>query len=164
MAKDLFANDGSFMERFKQMQKEMEEKSNSVSTNPPVSSAPPVPTNPSLVLHKRPLDQKGSTMKKTDQLAGTSSGATGKLAFSLKSKSKVVNAPAGFGMDEEDDEGGNGESPQEPPKRAKLDQETGSGHGDVGNFFFIVFFFLNFNPNSVRLKLALMLHHIKGSE
>jgi splicing factor 4 len=140
MAKDLFANDGSFMERFKQMQSEMEEKSNSVSTKPLVSSAPPVPAKPSLVLHKRPLDQKGSIMKKTDQLAGTSTGASGKLAFSLKSKSKVVTAPAGFGLDEEDDEGGNGESRQEPAKRAKLDQETGSGHGVVGNVFFIVVF------------------------
>lgn len=137
MAKDLFANDGSFMERFKQMQKEMEEKSNSASTKPPVSSVlPPVPAKPSLVLHKRPLDQKGSIMKKTDQSAGTS--ATGKLAFSLKSKSKVVTAPAGFGTDEEDDEGG--ESPQEPAKRAKQDQGPSSGHGVVGNVFFIVVF------------------------
>ncbi|XP_078170781.1 SWAP (Suppressor-of-White-APricot)/surp domain-containing protein / D111/G-patch domain-containing protein isoform X3 [Carex rostrata] len=132
MEKDLFANDGSFMEKFKQMQKVMEEKSNTVSTKPPVSSVPPmVPAKPSVVLNKRPLDQKGSIMKKTDQSTGTSSGATGKLAFSLKSKSKVVTAPVGFGMDEEDDEGDNGVSPHEPAKRHKMDQGLGSENGVV---------------------------------
>ncbi|KAJ1697873.1 hypothetical protein LUZ63_006385 [Rhynchospora breviuscula] len=132
MAKDLFANDGSFMERFKQMQKEMEEKSNSISSKPAVSmTPPPVPAKTSFVLNKRPLDQKGSITKKTDQSTGGSTGATGKLAFSLKSKSKVVSTPVAFGVDEEEDEGGNEESTLEPGKRQKLAVGLSSDHGPV---------------------------------
>lgn len=165
MEKDLFANDGSFMEKFKQMQKVMEEKSNTVSTKPPVSSVPPmVPAKPSVVLNKRPLDQKGSIMKKTDQSTGTSSGATGKLAFSLKSKSKVVTAPVGFGMDEEDDEGDNGVSPHEPAKRHKMDQGLGSENGVVGNVFFIVVFLNVSTGISVSLKAVLIFLHLKRLE
>lgn len=95
MDKGLFANDGSFMERFKQMQQEMQDKEKAAT--PGASSAPPKPVNPKTPLvvaaNKRPLEVK----KAGSVLSG------GKLAFSLK-KNKIPVAPVKFGAEEEDDD------------------------------------------------------------
>ncbi|CAM0950866.1 unnamed protein product [Alopecurus aequalis] len=92
MDKGLFANDGSFMERFKQMQ---QEKGKAASTDAP--PAAPKPVNPKapivIPMNKRPLEGK--------KVAPVLSG--GKLAFSLK-KNKVPIAPVKFGAEEDDDE------------------------------------------------------------
>ncbi|XP_048529797.1 SURP and G-patch domain-containing protein 1-like protein [Triticum urartu] len=100
MDKGLFANDGSFMERFKQMQQEMQDKEKPAApatTAGAVSSAPAKPVNPKTPLviaaNRRPLEVK----KAGSVLSG------GKLAFSLK-KNKIPIVPVKFGAEEDDDD------------------------------------------------------------
>ncbi|KAK3132423.1 hypothetical protein QOZ80_6AG0521230 [Eleusine coracana subsp. coracana] len=107
MDKALFANDGSFMERFKKMQQEMQEKEKAAATAGGSSSAGPKPANPKqpviVAANKRPLE-----VKKAGPV-----GSGGKLAFSLK-KAKVAVAPV-FAPD--DDEEDAAEVGKEPAKR-----------------------------------------------
>ncbi|CAN6205854.1 unnamed protein product [Urochloa humidicola] len=104
MDKELFANDGSFMERFKQMQQEKEKAAASA------TSSAPKPANPkqgfAVAANKRPLE-----MKKAGPVT-----AGGKLAFSLK-KAKVAVAPV-FAADDEDEDAADVER-EEPAKRQK---------------------------------------------
>ncbi|XP_006660496.2 SURP and G-patch domain-containing protein 1-like protein [Oryza brachyantha] len=111
----LFANDGSFMERFKQMQQEMQGKGKASSTS--TSTSTPMSANPKpAVASKRPLELKGGEVRKAGSV---SSGA--KLAFSLK-KNKVAVAPVKFAADdEEDEEDAGGAERQEPAKRQRSD-------------------------------------------
>lgn len=92
----LFANDGSFMERFKQLQ-EGKDKSAEVQVSRPKTNvsggSTPVPS--SLKIGR---DNKRSSEQKP---AVVSSG--GKLAFSLKQKSKLV-APVKLSEDDDEDE------------------------------------------------------------
>uniref|UniRef100_A0A0E0LZ97 SURP and G-patch domain-containing protein 1-like protein n=1 Tax=Oryza punctata TaxID=4537 RepID=A0A0E0LZ97_ORYPU len=120
--KGLFANDGSFMERFKQMQEKEKEKvaaaSSSAAAAPKAINPKPVvvTTNTSLSASKRPLELKGGEVKKAGSI---SSGA--KLAFSLK-KNKVTVAPVKFAADDEEDEEDVGADREEPVKRQKYAQ------------------------------------------
>ncbi|KAK3129225.1 hypothetical protein QOZ80_6BG0474130 [Eleusine coracana subsp. coracana] len=104
MDKGLFANDGSFMERFKKMQ---QEKEKAAATAGGTSSAGPKPVNPKqpvvVAANKRPLE-----VKKAGPI-----GSGGKLAFSLK-KAKVAVAPVFAPDDDEEDAAGVG---KEPAKR-----------------------------------------------
>ena len=121
-ASSLFVNDGSFMERFKQLQQD-KEKGAKVDESKPVT----------------PL----SGSQKPKPVFSTSSGKTnktssaGKLAFSLKQKSKLVAPAVILGEDDEQDE--SNASGDEPTKRQKLDQTYISGQSlkqvSVGNCF-----------------------------
>nr|CAD1831270.1 unnamed protein product [Ananas comosus var. bracteatus] len=126
----LFVNDGSFMEKFKQLQ---EKQQRAVSEEPKSSSsaAASVPLKTSVMAAKRPLDVKD--VKKSSPLPASA----GKLAFSLKQKSKVAVAPVKFNADEEEEEGREREIGfgEEATKRQKLGQvdvhEPSVQKGDV---------------------------------
>ncbi|KAK6933763.1 G-patch domain [Dillenia turbinata] len=103
----LFVNDGSFMERFKQLQQEKEK---------PVQETKH--STPGPVTSKTGLEAKASNRPKI-----VSSTSGGKLAFSLKQKSKIAAPPVKFGADEEDDEKDSGDNLGDAPtKRQKLGQ------------------------------------------
>ncbi|KAJ0095981.1 hypothetical protein Patl1_17240 [Pistacia atlantica] len=118
----LFVNDGSFMERFKQLQqgkdkeKEREKGTTLVEESKPVKIVSGTST-PKVSLRKPIVD--------TQKSGPATSG--GKLAFSLKQKSKVVAPPVKLGADEDEDEtdaeNGSGDAPM---KRQKVGQPEAS--------------------------------------
>ncbi|TXG55800.1 hypothetical protein EZV62_017113 [Acer yangbiense] len=118
----LFVNDGSFMERFKQLQqnkdkeKESDKGSISVEESKPIKIVSGTST-PKLSMRKPTVDAQKTNL--------ATSG--GKLAFSLKSKSKLVAPPVKLGADEDEDEtdAENG-SVNAPVKRQKLGQPGAS--------------------------------------
>ncbi|KAG5565209.1 hypothetical protein RHGRI_001193 [Rhododendron griersonianum] len=90
----LFANDGSFMERFKQLEQEKGaalEGSKQGQTGSDTSTPKPL-------INKSSFGSKANDSRKTNPVS-----ASGKLAFSLKQKSKLV-APALKLSDDEDEE------------------------------------------------------------
>ncbi|KAI3448920.1 hypothetical protein Pfo_005585 [Paulownia fortunei] len=115
----LFVNDGSFMERFKQLQQEKEKKGELLEKSRSGSSTF-VTSTPKTVISKTTIDFKANGSRKTIQAP-----PSGKLAFSLKQKSKLVAPPVKFGEDEDEDEGDAGNSsdggPIKRPKLAQLD-------------------------------------------
>ncbi|KAE8672151.1 SURP and G-patch domain-containing protein 1-like protein [Hibiscus syriacus] len=137
----LFVNDGSFMERFKQLQQQKDEKDKATvleESKPPKvvkgSSAP----KPSFAFNKVAMERK---------TAQTPSG--GKLAFSLKQKSKLIAPPVKLGADEDEEDQDAGKLVDDKPiKKQKLDRSDASEHAskqvDVGNysFFYIVLLFV----------------------
>ncbi|KAL8150221.1 hypothetical protein V2J09_020029 [Rumex salicifolius] len=97
----LFANDGSFMERFKQLQQETNKEKDQEagsgelkrkSISPAVSASKPVSIN------------IRSTNKPSVTHKTTTTPSSGKLAFSLKQKSKLVAPAVKLDEDEEEDE------------------------------------------------------------
>ncbi|XP_027106833.2 SURP and G-patch domain-containing protein 1-like protein isoform X1 [Coffea arabica] len=115
----LFVNDGSFMERFKQLQQEKEQKEKEklvpveqLKSGPNLSGT----STPKLVIGKPMMSIKANDSRKTSQAA-----SSGKLAFSLKQKSKLVAPPVKLGEDEDEEktEAGN-PSDDGPVKRQKL--------------------------------------------
>ncbi|PWA56148.1 G-patch domain-containing protein [Artemisia annua] len=112
-ASSLFVNDGSFMERFKQLQED-KEKGAKVDESKPVTP---------LSGSQKPKPVFSSTSISSSKTNKTSSA--GKLAFSLKQKSKLV-APAVI-LSEDDEEDESNASGGEPTKRQKLDQTCISG-------------------------------------
>ncbi|ONM58982.1 SURP and G-patch domain-containing protein 1-like protein [Zea mays] len=106
MDKGIFTNDGSFMERFKQMQQEAQEKKAAAAS----ASSAPKHANPkqgfAVAANKRPFELKNAAPV----------ASAGKLAFSLK-KAKVAVAPV-FAADEEDEDAVDVER-EEPAKRQK---------------------------------------------
>lgn len=123
-ASSLFVNDGSFMERFKQLQEDKEKGAKvdeSKSVTPLSGSQKP-----------KPVFSTSISSSKTNKTS-----SAGKLAFSLKQKSKLV-APAVI-LSEDDEEDESNASGDEPTKRQKLDQTYISGQSlkqvSVGNFF-----------------------------
>lgn len=127
MDKGLFANDGSFMERFKKMQQEMQDKEKAAAAAGGSSSAAPKPMNPKqsvvVAANKRPLE-----VKKAGPI-----GSGGKLAFSLK-KAKVAVAPV-FAPDDDEDEDAAEVKREEPAKH----QKAAAPAGAVGNYLSFVF-------------------------
>lgn len=113
----LFVNDGSFMERFKQLQQGQSEKAiPSNETKPTVPAGSSTHAKPSAIANKRALEVKANDGKK---VSPASSG--GKLAFSLKQKAKVVAPAIKLGEDEEEERGDFGVgSRDETTKRQKL--------------------------------------------
>ncbi|XP_072993874.1 SURP and G-patch domain-containing protein 1-like protein [Typha latifolia] len=110
----LFVNDGSFMEKFKQLQQEKEAKAQAVEAKSSNSASSSAPLKAPVITNKRPLEVKDT--KKSSLLA-----SGGKLAFSLKQKSKVAAAPVKFAVDEEEEGGGDEVvSGDESAKRKKL--------------------------------------------
>lgn len=124
----LFANDGSFMERFKQLQQE--KKSDNVEdsrqkTNVSRSSTP----NSSSV-------KIGVDITNNNQRKPPTASSGGKLAFSLKQKSKLAVPSVKLSEDEEDVDAGNA-SDGVSAKRQRLNQpdisSVSSRKFDVGN-------------------------------
>ncbi|XP_011093535.1 SURP and G-patch domain-containing protein 1-like protein isoform X2 [Sesamum indicum] len=132
-AKDpgLFVNDGSFMERFKQLQQEKEKKVELLE-KPRSGPSSFVSSSPKTVISKTTINFRPNGSQKTVQAP-----SNGKFAFSLKQKSKLVAPPIKFGEDEDEDEGDAGNSPgRESVKRPKLAQldasDQSSRLADVG--------------------------------
>ena len=102
----LFANDGSFLERFKQLQQQQQQKqdqkeqTSSQSPTAGVSSAS-VENPKTSVTIKKPSSFKPVVVSKA-----IPAPANGKLAFSLKQKSKLAAAPVKLGGDEDDEDDG----------------------------------------------------------
>ncbi|KAH6767657.1 SWAP domain-containing protein / D111/G-patch domain-containing protein [Perilla frutescens var. hirtella] len=97
----LFVNDGSFLERFKQLQQEKGEmfeksKSSSSTYETPTSKA---------VISKTANNSKDNGSRRTIQAP-----SSGKLAFSLKQKSKLIATPVKFGEDMDEDKVDTGNS------------------------------------------------------
>ncbi|PIN14391.1 hypothetical protein CDL12_12980 [Handroanthus impetiginosus] len=115
----LFVNDGSFMERFKQLQQEKEKKDEVLGKSRSGSSTL-VTSSPKTVITKTAISFRANGSSKMVQ-----SPSSGKLAFSLKQKSKLVAPPVKFDEDEDDDadggDAGNGVDGG-PIKRPKLGQ------------------------------------------
>jgi splicing factor 4 len=135
MDKGLFANDGSFMERFKQMQQEKEKAApaaTGASAPAATAAAPkPVTTKTPIVIpmNKRPLEVQ---KKAAPVLSG------GKLAFSLK-KNKAPILPVKFGAEEDDDQDdASGVKREDQAKRHKtaVAPPASAPAGAVGNHFF----------------------------
>lgn len=131
----LFVNDGSFMERFKQLQQEQEKGKNvKLEDSKPIKViSGSLSPNPSFT--KTPVDLKVNDTRKISQ-----GGSSGKLAFSLKQKSKLVPPPVKLSADEDEEETEAGYVSNDAPlKRQKLGQEEGidqsSRQLDVGNYF-----------------------------
>ncbi|KVH96628.1 G-patch domain-containing protein, partial [Cynara cardunculus var. scolymus] len=115
-ASSLFVNDGSFMERFKQLQEEKEKgaKVEESKLGPPLSG----PQKPKPVFSNSGSESKASDSRRTNK-----SSSAGKLAFSLKQKSKLVAPAVKLSEDEEEDESIAGNTSGDgPTKRQKLEQ------------------------------------------
>ncbi|XP_059311539.1 SURP and G-patch domain-containing protein 1-like protein isoform X2 [Lycium ferocissimum] len=117
----LFVNDGSFMERFKQLQQEKEKekvKAPSSKESKTTSSVLGAST-PKAVVSKPSLEFKTNASRKT-----TTAASGGKLAFSLKQKSKIAAPSVKLGEDEDDeDEKDAGNSSGDGPiKRQRVEE------------------------------------------
>lgn len=97
-----FVNDGSFLERFKQLQEQKDAAKAEVS---PSTAPSPDAVKSSLTTKKASLLPSG--LKAASQKSAVSGG---KLAFSLKSKSKSIVNPLKLGDDDDEDDDG-----QQPP-------------------------------------------------
>lgn len=118
----LFVNDGSFMERFKQLQQDKDKEKEKEKGSTFVEESKPVKIvsgklAPKLFMKKPTLDAQKTNLA----ISG------GKLAFSLKQKSKLVAPPVKLGADEDEDEtdAENG-SADVAVKRQKLGQPDAS--------------------------------------
>ncbi|XP_038898342.1 SURP and G-patch domain-containing protein 1-like protein [Benincasa hispida] len=116
MPPTLFVNDGSFMERFKQLQQKNGEKDKdkgATSEEPKpikIIAGTSIPHNAS---SKTSMQFKGGEIRKT--------APTGKLSFSLKQKSKLVAPSVKLGEDEDEDESDLVDASDHlPEKRQKL--------------------------------------------
>ncbi|XP_042496290.1 SURP and G-patch domain-containing protein 1-like protein [Macadamia integrifolia] len=120
VASSLFVNDGSFMERFKQLQQEKEKEAGLEKSKSSINTSGTMRANPSIC--KTDMDSKAPETRKAIPAA-----SGGKLAFSLRQKSKLAAAPVKLGADEDEDEGdAEHGSVDIPPKRQKLDQPDAS--------------------------------------
>ncbi|XP_020260686.1 LOW QUALITY PROTEIN: SURP and G-patch domain-containing protein 1-like protein [Asparagus officinalis] len=114
----LFVNDGSFMERYRQLQQEKQAKEAAGADEPKssVSAGSSTVVKPAVIPNKRPMEIKGNDVKKPSP-----SPSNGKLAFSFKKKSKVVAPAIKLGEDDEEERGDSGSgSGEESVKRQKL--------------------------------------------
>ncbi|KAL6557496.1 hypothetical protein OROMI_017846 [Orobanche minor] len=135
----LFVNDGSFMERFKQLQEEKEKKGE-VSKKSRPSSSLFTSSTPKTVISNTTIDFKASGSQKTSQAP-----SSGKLAFSLKQKSKLVATPVKFGEDDEEEEVDAGNvsdgGPIKKPKLVELnasDQSSKQVDVDECSLYYVV--------------------------
>uniref|UniRef100_A0A0C9RQF4 TSA: Wollemia nobilis Ref_Wollemi_Transcript_2279_1969 transcribed RNA sequence n=1 Tax=Wollemia nobilis TaxID=56998 RepID=A0A0C9RQF4_9CONI len=114
----LFANDGSFLERFKQLQQQQQKEQTSSQCTTTGASAESAQASKTNMVIKKASGFKPAVVPKA-----TSAPANGKLAFSLKQKSKLAATPVKLGGDEDDEDNGGDEkvSLDVPPKRQKLD-------------------------------------------
>ncbi|XP_078438818.1 SWAP (Suppressor-of-White-APricot)/surp domain-containing protein / D111/G-patch domain-containing protein [Wolffia australiana] len=127
----LFVNDGSFLERFKQLQQESQKNLNKDAPKAVIPDSPvSIKVNTTDAFSsKRQMDIKTNNMKKP---AVSTSG--GKLAFSLKQKSKLSVAPVKLGVDEDEPEDAENGPVDVLAKRQKFSQsDSSSGMSGVGD-------------------------------
>ena len=132
----LFANDGSFLERFKQLQQEKGEqfeKSKSDSNTREIQTS-------KTVVSKTTINSKANSSSRTAKAP-----SSGKLAFSLKQKSKLIATPVKFGedLDEDNEDAGNSadDGPVKRPKLAPLySSDLSSKQINIGNLLVLLFF------------------------
>lgn len=132
MPPSLFVNDGSFMERFKQLQQEQEKKNEKLEESKPIKIVSGSLT-PNLSGNKKvSMGLKANTQKSSQAVS------SGKLAFSIKQKSKLVPPPVKLSADDEEEADGDNVSSEAPLKRQKLGCEDGiersSRQSDDGNY------------------------------
>jgi splicing factor 4 len=131
----LFVNDGSFMERFKQLQQEKEKEKGSK-----LEGSKPIKIQSGSLTANATISRTTNDTRK-NPLA--SSG--GKLAFSLKQKSKILAPPVKLGDEDEDETDAAKVLADAPTKRQKLDpadvSKHSSRHVDVGNYRYYNFSF-----------------------
>ncbi|KAL6129788.1 hypothetical protein ACLB2K_073137 [Fragaria x ananassa] len=122
----LFVNDGSFLERFKQLQQEKENGRGAAVEDSKLGKA----VSGNLTIGKTSTESKANDTRKTRHAA-----SGGKLAFSLKQKSKIVASAVKLGADEDEDRDVVNVSGDAPTKRQKLGEsdaaEQSSGQVDV---------------------------------
>ncbi|KAJ0253553.1 SURP and G-patch domain-containing protein 1-like protein [Hirschfeldia incana] len=101
----IFVNDGSFMERFRQLQQEKDEVKDKVVPHV-VEESKPVKIITG-ISNPRPSSSSSSSATKTSIAFKTNDAQKkgGKLAFSLKQKSKLLAPPVKLGEEEDEDEG-----------------------------------------------------------
>lgn len=130
----LFVNDGSFLERFKQLQQEKENGRGAAVEDSKLGKA----VSGNLTIGKTSTESKANDTRKTRHAA-----SGGKLAFSLKQKSKIVASAVKLGADEDEDRDVVNVSGDAPTKRQKLGEpdaaEQSSGQVDVGNYHFYAY-------------------------
>lgn len=145
MTPSLFVNDGSFLERFKQLQEEKEKEKGTAVEESRLGKV----VSGNLTIGKTSAGSKANDTRKT-----THAASGGKLAFSLKQKSKIVAPAVKLGADEDED-GAHvvNVSGDAPTKRQKLGQpdaaEESSGQVDVGNYYFYAYPLVLLNHNEV---------------
>ncbi|KAM1812107.1 hypothetical protein ACFX12_028669 [Malus domestica] len=112
----LFVNDGSFMERFRQLQQEKDKDKGSAADESRPSKVIPGTLTPTTT-GKTSAELKANDARKVAAASGS------KLAFSLKQKSKIVAPPVKLGADEDEDEADAANvAAGVPTKRQKLGQ------------------------------------------
>ncbi|XP_050113835.1 SURP and G-patch domain-containing protein 1-like protein isoform X2 [Malus sylvestris] len=112
----LFVNDGSFMERFRQLQQEKDKDKGSAADESRPSKVVPGTLTPTTT-GKTSAELKANDARKVAAASGS------KLAFSLKQKSKIVAPPVKLGADEDEDEADAANvAAGVPTKRQKLGQ------------------------------------------
>ena len=131
MPPSLFVNDGSFMERFKQLQQEQEKKNEKLEESKPIKIVSGSLT-PNLSGNKKvSMGLKANTQKSSQAVS------SGKLAFSIKQKSKLVPPPVKLSADDEEEADDDNVSSEAPLKRQRLGCEDGiersSRQSDDGN-------------------------------
>ncbi|GMH27269.1 hypothetical protein Nepgr_029112 [Nepenthes gracilis] len=115
----LFENDGSFMERFKQLQQQ--QKGAAVQEPRPKQTASGSPVSTPVRI-KSSLDSRPNDAQKT-----TIATSGGKLAFSLKQKSKLVAPSVMLGEDDDEDGRDTGHASSDgSTKRPKLSEPNSS--------------------------------------
>ncbi|KAE8038205.1 hypothetical protein FH972_010737 [Carpinus fangiana] len=120
----LFVNDGSFMERFKQLQQE-KEKDKGVK----LEVSKPIKIESGSLTPNHTISRTSGKLKTNDTRKNPQAASGGKLAFSLKQKSKIVAPPVKLGADEDEDDTDAGKVLADAPtKRQKLDQTDASEH------------------------------------
>lgn len=135
MPPTLFVNDGSFMERFKQLeQKQKDKKGSTQEESRPINIV-------SGTLTPNSTAKTSVEFKSNDKRKNTQTASSGKLAFSLKQKSKLVAPPVKLGADDDEDETDTGNASGDAPiKRQKLGKpdvpDQSSARSDVGNYCF----------------------------
>lgn len=132
MPPSLFVNDGSFMERFKQLQQEQEKKNEKLEESKPIKIVSGSLT-PNLSGNKKvSMGLKANTQKSSQAVS------SGKLAFSIKQKSKLVPPPVKLSADDEEEADDDNVSSEAPLKRQRLGCEDGiersSRQSDDGNY------------------------------
>lgn len=135
---NLFVNDGSFLLRFKQLQQEKENEGKkevgaSLESSKPAKVVSATKASGTASGKSHVYNKTSDTSKPLQAASG------GKLAFSLKQKSKLVPRPAKLGGDEEEEEETNFrmDMASTPMKRQRLGQSDISKHAsrqfDIGN-------------------------------
>ncbi|XP_054793593.1 SURP and G-patch domain-containing protein 1-like protein isoform X2 [Prosopis cineraria] len=116
----LFVNDGSFMERFKQLQQEQEKDKDAKLKEPKPIKIVSGSLTSNLTIKKNPVNSKANDSQKTAQAS-----SNGKLAFSLKQKSKLVPPPVVLSAEEDEEETNAGDTSSDvPSKRQKLNNDA----------------------------------------